>query len=122
MSLDQQDPQQSVLPIGTRDDLARADRTAGRVYCGCGADVTDTRRPHQVRRSFVSDGAALDSDDEVPVFGWRCERCHRVLALDPHNPDAEIDLGPGSGWLAVDATLADGSRGPVIVPSEVVLR
>lgn len=123
MSLDhEQDAQQAVLPVGAQDTLARPERAAGRVYCRCGADVTDSRRPHQVARSYVADGVAFDSDDEVPVFGWRCERCARVLALDPHNPDASIDLGPGSGWLAVDATLADGSRGPVIVPSEVVLR
>ena len=122
MSLDhEQDPQQAVLPVGAQDILSRADRAAGRVWCPCGADVTETRRPHQIRRSYVADGVALDSDDHVPVFGWRCERCSRVLALDPHDPDADIDLGPGSGWLAVEADVGD-AHGHVIVPSEVVLR
>jgi len=121
MSFDS-DPQQSVLPIGARDDIGRPVHSGGRVLCDCGRDVSDTQQPHMIERSHLSDAAARDIDhDDVPVFGWRCSVCSRVLALDPHEPEDDLEVGPPQ-WLGVEATLASGQRGHVLVPSEVVLR
>jgi len=121
MSLDAPDPAQAVLPIGARDDLGRPEHAHRRVLCpNCGEDVTDTRKPHRVERTYLADHVAVDAGlEEVPVYGWRCDYCARVLALDPHS--ADNDLGPGAGWLAVEADLAAGARGHVLVPTKVIL-
>jgi len=121
VSLDAPDVAQAVLPVGAVDDLDRPHVQHHRVLCsGCERDVSDTRKAHRVGRTYLADHVAVDVDaEQVPVFGWYCDYCHRVLALDPNRTDDE--LGPGAGWLAVDATLANGHRGHVLVPSEVVL-
>ena len=121
MSLNDPDAAQAVLPVVAVDDLDLPYVRHHRVLCsGCERDVADTRKAHRVGRTYLADHVAVDVDTEkIPVFGWRCDYCHRVLALDPNRTDD--DLGPGAGWLAVEATLANGDRGHVLVPSEVVL-
>ncbi len=120
MSLETPEPSQATLDIGTPLELARA-RTSGLcVRCpGCDRDVSETRKPHRVDQRYLVDHVAGDLPDEVPVFGWKCRHCRRVLALDPSR--SRDDLGPDDGWLAVDATFADGRREAVLVPSEVIL-
>jgi hypothetical protein len=120
VSLDAPDPGQSVLPVGARDDLGRPESLGETVLCGCGREVSETRKPHRVDRSYLPDRATVDvGDEKVPVFGWRCDACSRVLALNPTS--TENDFGPGAGWLAIDADLA-GGPGHVLVPRRVIHR
>lgn len=121
MSLDS-DPAQATLSVGARDDLGRPDHTADAVFCSCGREVSETRKSHRVARSYITEQVAVDEGiDKIPVYGWYCKFCSRVLALDPHSTDHDHDLGPGAGWLTVEADLARGTRGQVLVPTEVVL-
>lgn len=114
------DPSQATLEIGAPLELARARTSGYGTRCpDCDRDVSETRKPHRVDQRYLVDHAAGDLPDEVPVFGWKCRHCRRVLALDPDR--ARGDLGPAGGWLAVDATFADGRRDAVLVPTQVIL-
>lgn len=118
MSLDSPDSAQAVLDVGAPDDLGRPEFVGTAVRCWCGRDVSETRKGHHVDRSYVADRAAVDLEGEtIPVFGWRCDACSRVLALDPRSSDSRF--GPGTGWLAVHADLATNS-GFVLVPRRAV--
>lgn len=114
------DLSQATLEIGSPLELARA-RTSGFGTCcpDCDRDVSETRKAHRVDQRYLVDHAAGDLPEEVPVFGWKCRHCRRVLALDPAR--SRDDLGPGDGWLAVNATFADGRRDAILVPTEVIL-
>jgi hypothetical protein len=118
VSLDSPDSAQAVLNVGARDDLGRPESVGTAVRCLCGRDVTETRKPHRVDCSYLADRATVDLEaDTIPVFGWRCDVCSRVLALDPSRTDNEF--GPGDGWLTVQADLATSS-GHVLVPRRAV--
>ena len=117
MSLDAPDPCQATLDVSARDDLGRPVHAGVGVFCsGCDRDVSQSRKAHYIERSYLVDRDVAMGDDTVPVFGWRCEWCHRVLALNPNSSSTTHDLGPGTGWIAVEADLATGDRGHVLVP------
>ncbi len=107
-----------MLPVGAENDLGRPERFNGALRCGyCEQDVEGTQKAHRVPREYLADHAVVDTGhDEIPVFGFYCRYCSRVLAIDPHSDTT--DLGPGTGWIAVQADLATGDCGPVLVPTQ----
>lgn len=108
----------------TGDTIVRAhisdDHSGYSINCPeCGTDVADTRRSHCIDAQYIVDDVAV-LDDEIPVYGWKCNRCHIIMPADPSTRSPRpADVGPADGWLAVEAHLQTGS-GYVLVPQREV--
>lgn len=78
----------------------------------CGTNVVESRRSYTIDADRLVDDVD-PVNDEIPVYGWHCQRCHLTRPADPtdrsHRPP---DVGPVDGWIVVDAQLATRS-GPV---------
>lgn len=94
--------------------------TGYRISCPeCSADVADSRRPHTIDASRITDDVDVRGD-EIPVYGWYCERCDVTMPADPTDRGRfPLNIGPTNGWLVVNAQLEIDS-GCVLVPQKEV--
>lgn len=113
------------ITLPTAGDTLRRARivnghTGYRISCPeCGADVADSRRPHTIDASRIADDVDVRGD-EIPVYGWYCDRCDITMPADPTDRGTfPLNVGPTNGWLVVSAQLETGS-GRVLVPQKEV--
>lgn len=113
---------QTFLPTADDTPERPAIKTGNTVIVNCpkcGVDVSGTRRPHRIDSRHIADDVEV-KDDDIPVYGWRCERCRIVLPIDPSRQSpVNCSLGPANGWIAVQAQLRDETA-RVLVPQKEV--